>query len=30
MGDALRRRTRMIRPVPPQRARRSAAEKIEN
>lgn len=30
MGDAARRRTRLIRPVPPQRARRSNVERIES
>ena len=29
-GDAVRRRTRLIRPVPPQRVRRTGAERIES
>jgi GNAT superfamily N-acetyltransferase len=30
LGDAVRRRTRLIRPVPPQRARRSTIERVES
>jgi GNAT superfamily N-acetyltransferase len=30
MGDAVRRRTRLLRPVPPQRARRAASDRMES